>query len=322
MKRHAFTLIEMVTVIFILALLIAILLPLVNRARRQGMKTRIASDMGAITVALDAYKADFGDYPRMAVDPVTRATNYPNTGFGLLGFSLVGPGTAQGQAPAFDGAATYDAGAVVSQGAVSYICVRQSAGNPITDATYWAQFFGWHDGADGPGFKSTQTFEDLNGSGSLDAGEPTVATGRTWGPYMSPDNIKVNGAALIDPIGNPILYFPANKKAISATVANSYIGTNAFQSMFNLNDNLSVAQHVGEAPAIASDRIKMMLGDYNLNGQIDNGASPNESLPAPGFVLWSAGPDGVFGPTNFIAGSNASENARQVQQSDDITNIP
>jgi type II secretory pathway pseudopilin PulG len=301
----------MMTVVGILALLVGILLPALVHVYGRASKTRVAADFGAISTALEAYRQDFGDYPRAN-------SGYPNTGFGTLGFALVGPGPAAGAPPTFDNSLTYDPGAVVSSGVATYICLRPSSGNAVTNNYYWALFFGWHDGADGPGFRTGTGTIDTNGDGIPDSGVPT---GRTWGPYMSADHMKVNGAGLIDHTGNPILYFPANKKA-NPTLPNGFVGA-VSQSMFNANDNFEQARRSGEPNGVVLDRIRLMFGDYNLNGQIDSGNSPTEVPPPQGYVLWSAGSDGVLGPTGpFVAGADASENQRQVQKCDDVTNIP
>jgi type II secretory pathway pseudopilin PulG len=60
----AFTLVEVVVVVGILGLILATLLPMVQRARLSAKRTRLALDLNAIGIALDAYHDDFGDYPR------------------------------------------------------------------------------------------------------------------------------------------------------------------------------------------------------------------------------------------------------------------
>src|SRR5688500_2874535 len=80
--RLAFTLVEILTVVIIIAVLMAIVLPMLASAMRNARKTRVAADMQAITTGLDAYKADFGDYPRPEAE---------NIGFALLGKTMIAP---------------------------------------------------------------------------------------------------------------------------------------------------------------------------------------------------------------------------------------
>ena len=83
-QRRAFTLIELLVVIGIIVVLIAIAVPMTLKAYRAGDRARTQADLNTIATGLEAFKADFGDYPR----PDTSGTN---TGFATLGKYLIGP---------------------------------------------------------------------------------------------------------------------------------------------------------------------------------------------------------------------------------------
>ena len=64
-EPRGFTLTEIVVVVGILLILAGILLPMGMKAYSNAGRARDAADLQAIAVALDAYKADMGDYPRL-----------------------------------------------------------------------------------------------------------------------------------------------------------------------------------------------------------------------------------------------------------------
>lgn len=82
MKRYdAFTLIEMLTVIAIVAVLAALLLPVLQTAKRAGSNAQCQSNLRQVGIAIAAYCADFNDYiPKRlpAFSPMTAkaATNW------------------------------------------------------------------------------------------------------------------------------------------------------------------------------------------------------------------------------------------------------
>jgi prepilin-type N-terminal cleavage/methylation domain-containing protein len=77
-----FTLVELLVVIGIIALLFGILTPIVVSARRNAARVRMQADLNTISMGLEQYKKDFGDYPR----PAVANPNYP-----ILAWALVGP---------------------------------------------------------------------------------------------------------------------------------------------------------------------------------------------------------------------------------------
>jgi prepilin-type N-terminal cleavage/methylation domain-containing protein len=96
--RKGFTLVELLVVIGIIALLAGILLPVVNHMHRSAQITGQKSDFQSITSALNAYMADFGDYPRNVNLPQWSTQlptpNTPAPIFYSLAAALMGPGPA------------------------------------------------------------------------------------------------------------------------------------------------------------------------------------------------------------------------------------
>lgn len=61
---RAFTLIELLTVIAIIAVLAAIVIGAGRRAAETGKIARTKAELAALSTALEAYKRQYGDYPR------------------------------------------------------------------------------------------------------------------------------------------------------------------------------------------------------------------------------------------------------------------
>ena len=62
--RRAFTLLELLTVLTIIAILAGIVLGVGRRAAESGKNVRARAELAEIAAALEAYKRTYGDYPR------------------------------------------------------------------------------------------------------------------------------------------------------------------------------------------------------------------------------------------------------------------
>ena len=258
---RAFTLVELLVTIGIIALLAGIALVASFKVMGTGRRVRAQADLQAISTAIEAYKQDFGDYPR-AIGTGPESSD----GAWLLAATLAAPAGASA------------------------------------------------DGADGMGFRTRPGGQ-----------------GRIYGPYIDVDKFNVRSDTTLTPSRyylvdknfspggrqNPaVLYIPRNIKS-TITPAERYVGDNTF--MYNataVNDwasNSDVWPPLGSLAAGTQMRIAM--GDKNGNGVIGNGETPAFTGP---YVLWMAGPDGMFGLTNGQGKRGADDGT---YASDDIANF-
>ena len=62
-KEKGFTLMEMLAVIFIMAVLAGIMLPALRRVREGGRVTHVRNEINQLITAIQMYAEDWGDYP-------------------------------------------------------------------------------------------------------------------------------------------------------------------------------------------------------------------------------------------------------------------
>jgi len=87
--RVAFTLVEILAVIFIIALLSVLILGAVHRAQKSARISKTRADLAAISTAIEQYHSDHKAYPGLPQPPPGQ--NPQRT---ILGQALVGPGPA------------------------------------------------------------------------------------------------------------------------------------------------------------------------------------------------------------------------------------
>lgn len=197
----------MLVVIGILAALVAILIPVILGARGKANTFRIKSDLNAITIALEAYHQDFGDYPRIDCAFPWKASSpgTPATGAQVLAKALLGSGPKNDD----DSDATlprhqYNASTPYMPGDLVWVTgtpktyyqsqTKNVGSTPSGNTTDWFQLpLPIQDGAEGYGFRIR-----------------AVGQSPVRGPYLNTDKFKVGTQmAILDALGNPVLYFPA-----------------------------------------------------------------------------------------------------------------
>ena len=91
-KKLGFTMVEILTVVGIIAILIAVLVPTLTMVRRIARETQQKAQLTAIDLALMAFKGDYGDYPPSDRRPIPPGDygGAQKLAEALLGWDLMG----------------------------------------------------------------------------------------------------------------------------------------------------------------------------------------------------------------------------------------
>jgi type II secretory pathway pseudopilin PulG len=312
----------MLVVIGIIVILAALALPVIFKVWKSGQSIKGAADLQTIGTGLEAYKAEYGEYPRVPVYPTADQNVRKGAGFATLTLALLAPygnGVVDSSPttldandpPVFSSGKAYKAGEAVRDtgtvGAQTWVALRDTGAQPNDSSRDWLRF-DVNDQSDGPGTR-------------------VRAGGAKRGPYLQPDKVRVRGLAILDGWDNPILYFPAAPGKPNPQMVRGYIespSVNPSKPLFSADENFEVFRRTStETDQVVLRRIQQMFGDYDADGRITSppaAGAPTESLlPTGAYVLWSAGPDGLFGPNGDT--TNAAEAQRRVQKCDDVTNF-
>jgi prepilin-type N-terminal cleavage/methylation domain-containing protein len=244
-NRKAFTLVELIVVIGIIAILAGLLLPAVNHMRRSAQITGQKADFQTIASALEQYKADFGDYPRNQSLTSWNTTNGNAPVFLSLATALLGPGPAvTNGAEIGDGAdglgfRCQATNVIPGNPAAASVTAGSTSVTFTVNPAYAAQFAALTGNfvsptatpvniTLGPSIANNLYYSEtlaVAPSGFSTPGTVTTVTpaaythtnvnatlsvpgGKVWGPYISADTFKVAfipGIVGILPIGQPVL---------------------------------------------------------------------------------------------------------------------
>jgi len=312
-KRTGFTVVEILTVVTIIAILLGVLLPTFNMVRGFAKETRQKAQFASIEMALMAFRNDYGDYPPsygVVLPPPVLITNYcgaQKLAEALLGWDLAGfhPDSAW-RADGYDGPGlgpwTYDP--------------DRSRGDQDGD------------GIDDTFYEREDLYLELGTANAFYLGPVTdPVTSVTYpGLYSNPAplesatfvlcdtfNIKTmtmtgpNGETVTRKAGTPILYYRANtssKYELGSTwpLPDQPYNSDDNVALINLG-RLTQSGLFGEAHKLVNttpNSDEVAFYDYITDPQLF--ASTGKRLPynPDSYILISAGLDGLYGTEDDI----------------------
>jgi prepilin-type N-terminal cleavage/methylation domain-containing protein len=133
-----FTLIELLVVISIIAILAALLLPALARARLEAQKQKARIEVGNIANAIHTYEADYSKFPVSSVGTLTAMSEATRLGedftFGTAGVTCVGPG---GSNPMNSGFSKPDGTLCIVNSLGNYQTNNAEVMAALLDVEYW-----------------------------------------------------------------------------------------------------------------------------------------------------------------------------------------
>ena len=293
-SKKAFTIVELLTVMGVIALLIGLLVPALNIVRRIAKDTKQRAQFHSIEVALEIFKNDEGEYPASDfIESGTVVTGAQHLAESLVGRDLQGFDPRSKGHPALDEIATVDAYATTDPEKTESLNRRKGPYLKLENV-----------GA----FSIKQLYTNSN-YGNIDPCVPLISD------VFSEKQITLTNGKTVKG-GTPILYFRANtaNKSLESDGGGGSRTTDTTlgytRCTYNYYDNLelvSLGRMMSSTPssdvhpfnATANNTKHQKFYDAIVNPQITTNP---DGVPynADSFILMSAGKDGFYGTADDI----------------------
>ena len=326
--RGAFTLVELMVVIGIIAVLILLILPAIGSARIQARVVATRATISAIEIGIGQFRADNnigGEYPPSAAPPVSGSVSQVE----WLRGEVICP-TANNEYRKIDGASLL-VWALAGADLLGTPGFRNLNGNET-----WADDTGrYTDGTPGlynygnitanqPDYTRSGTFVDISKMKfpTRVGSDLNNCAFRIPAAVGTPDRCTTYSTCFLDSFDQPVLYYRANQNnPLMVVLALPYVNTGANAAIYNLFDNGIITTdsatygtqalnlgggslHFGGIAAgvgNTTDGSEPPIGTFGhtvWNPSVMAGSKPHR---ADSYILLSAGPDGVYGTGDDIA---------------------
>ena len=301
-KRKAFTIVELITVVSIIALLMAIVMPALSAAKRQARKVACKSIITALETGVEQFRTDHGFYPPSSVEVQPLGTSsyndmnssgpVTNTGSHRLAEAMFGFDQLGYQENRYYAIATagVNAGKPVD---ASGNLVKRSSNYIATDNLNISTLP--NIAADG-GFTPAGTFTTSGGT--------SISVPAAWQNYnpIITDGLKGD-------MSLPFLYFKASKRGVFIESRGSFAG------IYNFDDNRAITTTafngslcdeilLNSQPTFTNETVLNNFAYYTWDQRtaggsfVDAGGSVSfaaRPYKKDSFIIMSAGLDGIFG---------------------------
>ena len=305
-KKKGFTIIELLTVMSIIIILISVLVPGLNLARRYAKRVKQKAQFHSISVALEQFSADQGGYPESTlIGPAGTLT----TGAQRLAEALMGR-----DRRGYDPMSTWDAELDRVNLDIYASVAKTSSNQQITDSLDRRK--------EGPYLPDVAAFQvgELYGDATTPYAGPVYSGLLPLPPApVLTDEYTVKNITTISgkvvKAGSPVLYYKANVSSIkfpdtSGGVAFVIANADADASRINSLDNEELIA-LGTVKSAAQHRFDG-IGPYTDTATGKNGRQifyeaitntqmvPSWPYNQDSYILISAGFDGVFGTPDDV----------------------
>ncbi|MGA2070811.1 MAG: prepilin-type N-terminal cleavage/methylation domain-containing protein [Sedimentisphaerales bacterium] len=304
-NRKAFTLVELLTSVIIIALLLGLLLPSISMVRTKSKETAQKAQFATISMALEAFKQDYGDYPPSGeFEGLNTTTGLPYNGGqklteALLGWDLAGfhPKTAwrRDGLDASSGISTYDPCRADPDPTRT---LRERKG-PYLDVAKTPVFrLGTSNAAANDGLYNSAT--NTNFAAVFNSTVPNYVICDVFGvKKLTIPHGTQNATATA---GTPILYYKADTSYKTFTCLPRKWPTSMYKYTDNIDlINLGILPNATKAHTLSTNVMYFCYPEYKIMDtrvpSTSNGSWPNRPDT---FILISAGADHEFGTNDDI----------------------
>lgn len=289
-KKTGFTIIELLTVMSIIIILISVLVPGLNLARRYAKRVKQKAQFHSISVALEQFSADYGGYPESTFLPVPPGGAPFTTGAQRLAEALMGR-----DRRGFDPQSSWDAEA-------DSVSIDIYANDPLTPEGLAS--LDRRKGPYLPDMAAFQVGELYAATVDVYPGTPTATVKPA--PVLTDEytvkNVTVGGKSV--KAGSPVLYYKANVSSTLFPDPNLAAFTDAEvdASIINSRDN----EELIALGTVKSAIVPHLFGSTAAGRKIFYEAIRNPQMSPPwpynqdSYILISAGFDGVFGTPDDV----------------------